>query len=329
MDKIIVGMTAAAILLILILVSCLWYRLSVPTAQDDILYIMRIPRSELVISILALLFSSAMAIPSIILLEDNWFLAFAVFYLFIIWDEYWCIMVLRWRCAIREDSLTIYMPLLPAKRILFHEIEYVYYTDNQTFGMRAQKKLEGYCGRKKLFSIEEEIYGFPLLYELLYERGKVGYVPAMENLNKKDGLQRVPVVESFTVTDKTEDKVSAVLIDLLLIVPCTVFTLWNRAEFELIYQISALVLLLTFLHHALSTLLRKVTMDYQTISIRNFPGITRTYNIWQITKVIELEHFIVLYVGEKKIAKIAKDSKNFSYLFERLLRTETEIYRKF
>ena len=120
------------------------------------------------------------------------------------------------------------------------------------------------------------------------------------------------------MTDKTEDKVSAVLIDLLLIVPCTVFTLWNRAEFELIYQISALVLLLTFLPHALSTLLRKVTMDYQTISIRNFPGITRTYNIWQITKVIELEHFIVLYVGEKKIAKIAKDSKNFSYLFERL-----------
>lgn len=238
-------------------------------------------------------------------------------------------MVLLWRCAIREDSLTIYMPLLPAKEIKFHEVEYVYCTDNQTLGMSGQKKLEGYHGRKKLFSIEEEIYGFPLLYTLLNEQGKVGYVPVMENLKKEDNLQRVPLVESFTVTEKTEDKVKTVLIDLLLIVPCMAYLLWNREEFELIYQAAALIMLLVFLPNALSTLLWKVTMDYQTISIRTFPGITKTYEIRQITEVIELENFIVLYVGKKKIAKIAKDSKNFPYLFERLLRSETEIYRKF
>lgn len=45
MDKIIFRITAAAILLLLLLVSRLWYRLSIPTAQDDILYLMRIPRS--------------------------------------------------------------------------------------------------------------------------------------------------------------------------------------------------------------------------------------------------------------------------------------------
>lgn len=327
MDKIIVSITSVAILLIFILVSRLWYRLSVPTAQDDILYVMRIPHSELLIGILGLLFFSAMAILSIILLEDNWLLAFAVFYLFILWGEYWCIMVFLWRCAIREDSLTIYMPLLPAKKIHFHEIEYVYCTDNQTFGMSG-KKLEGYRGQKKLFSIEEEIYGFPLLYELLYERGKVDYVPVMENLKKKDTLQRVPLVESFTVTEKTEDKVKAVLIDLVFIIPCMAYILWNREDFELIYQIAALIMLLAFLPHALSTLLWKVTMDYRTLSIRNFLGITRTYEIRQITKVIELENFVVLYVGEKKIAKIAKSSQNFPYLFERLLQTEAEIYRK-
>lgn len=327
MDKIIVSITAVAILLIFILVSHLWYRLSVPTTQDDILYVMRIPHSELLIGILGLLFFSAMAIPSIILLEDNWFLAFAVFYLFILWGEYWCIMVFLWRCAIREDSLTIYMPLLPAKKIHFHEIEYVYCTDNQTFGMSG-KKLEGYRGQKKLFSIEEEIYGFPLLYELLYERGKVGYVPVMENLKKEDTLQRVPLVESFTVSEKTEDKVRTVLIDLVFIIPCMAYILWNRKEFELFYQVAALIMLLLFLPNAFSTLLWKVTMDYQTLSIRTFPGITRTYEIRKITKVIELENFVVLYVGEKKIAKIAKSSKNFPYLFERLLQTEAEIYRK-
>lgn len=151
----------------------------------------------------------------------------------------------------------------------------------------------------------------------------------MENLKKEDNLQRVPLVESFTVTEKTEDKVKTVLIDLLFIVPCMAYLLWNREEFELIYQAAALIMLLVFLPNALSTLLWKVTMDYQTISIRTFPGITKTYEIRQITEVIELENFIVLYVGKKKIAKIAKDSKNFPYLFERLLRSETEIYRKF
>lgn len=327
MDKIIVSITAVAILLIFILISRLWYRLSVPTAQDDILYVMRIPHRELLIGILGLLFFSAMAIPSIILLEDNWFLAFAVFYLFILWGEYWCIMVFLWRCAIRKDSLTIYMPLLPAKKINFHEIEYVYCTDNQTFGMSG-KKLEGYRGQKKLFSIEEEIYGFPLLYELLYERGKVGYVPVMENLKKEDTLQRVPLVESFTVTEKTEDKVKAVLIDLVFIIPCMAYILWNREDFELIYQIAALIMLLAFLPHALSTLLWKVTMDYRTLSIRNFLGITKLYEIRQITEIIELENFVVLYAGKKKIAKIAKSSQNFPYLFERLLQTEAEIYRK-
>lgn len=139
MDKIIVSITAIAVILIFILVSRLWYRLSVPTVQDDILYVMRIPHSELIIGILGLLFFSAMAIPSIIFWKDNWFTAFAFFYLLMLFYEYWCIMVLLWRCAIREDSLTIYMPLLPAKEIKFHEVEYVYCTDNQTLGMSGQK----------------------------------------------------------------------------------------------------------------------------------------------------------------------------------------------
>lgn len=327
MDKIIVSITAATIALILILVSYLWYRLSVPTVQDDILYIMRIPRRRLLVGILGILFFSAMTIP-FWGEEDNWLTAFAFFYLSVLFYEYWCVMVLLWRCAIREDSLTIYMPLLPAKKINFHEIEYVYCTDNQTLGMSGQKKLEGYRGHKKLFSIEEEIYGFPLLYELLYERGKVGYVPVMENLKKEATLQRVPLVESFTVSEKTEDKIRTVLIDLVFIIPCMAYILWNRKEFELFYQVAALIMLLLFLPNAFSTLLWKVTMDYQTLSIRTFPGITRTYEIRKITKVIELENFVVLYVGEKKIAKIAKSSKNFPYLFERLLQTEAEIYRK-
>lgn len=329
MDKIIVSMTAAAILLILILLSLLWYRLSNPAGQNDIIYIMRMSRGRLIVGILDILFSSVMAIPSIILLEDNWFAAFAVFYLFALLGEYLCITVLLWRCAIKGDSLTFYMPLLPAKEIKFYEIDHVYCTDNQTYGMSNLKKLEGYHGQKKLFSIEEDICGFPLLYELLYERRQVNYIPVPEDLKEINALQYVPVKESFSITAKTGDKISAVVIDLLFIVPCMVYILWNHSEFEPFYQILAIFMMLLFLSNAISTLLWKVTIDFQTISIRNHPGITRTYEIRQISKVIELENHIILYAGEKKVAKIAKSSKNFSYLFERLLRAETEIYRKF
>lgn len=328
MDKIIVGIAAGAILLILLLVSLLWYQLSIPARQNDILYIMRMSRGRMVVGILDILFFSAMAVPSIILLEDNWFATFAVFYLFALLGEYLCIMVLLWRCVIKGDSLTFYMPLLPAKEVKFNEIDHIYCTDNQSYGMSGLKKLEGYHGQKKLFSVEEDIYGFPLLYALLYERRQVNYIPVTEDLKATNTFPYVPVKENVSVTAKTGDKIRAVLIDLLFIVPCMVYTLWNHSEFELPYQIIAIFMLLLILPNTISTLLWKVTMDFHTISIRNYLGITRTYEIRQISKVLELENHIVLYAGKKKVAKIAKNSKNFSYLFERLLRTEAEIYRK-
>lgn len=228
-----------------------------------------------------------------------------------------------------EDSLTFYTPLLPAKKIKFYEIDFVHYTDNHTYGLSGQKTLVGYRGGKKLFSIEEDICGFPLLCALLCERGKVDYVPAMENPTVEKALHRIPVVENFTVTAKTEEKVRAVLPDLFLLIPCFVYILWYRTDFELIYQIIAIAMLPLFLWDLFSKLLQKVTVDFRTISVRNSLGFAKNYEIRQITEVEELEHYIVLYIGSKKIAKIAKDSQNFQYLFERLLRTEAEIYRKF
>lgn len=150
------------------------------------------------------------------------------------------------------------------------------------------------------------------MLELLCERGKVDYAPAMENPTAEKTLRRVPVVESFSVTAKTGDKVREVLIDLLLLFPCSVYILWDRTEFELIYQIIALIMLLFLVPNFLSTMLRKVTVDFCTIAVRNSLGVTKTYEIRQITEVAELENHIVLYAGEQKIVKIAKDSVRFS-----------------
>lgn len=329
MDKIVLSVIAVIIILILILASHLWYQHCVISTGHDVLYVMRMSRGRMVIGVPCVIFSSIMTVVPIIFLDAQMFVAFVTFYLFLLLSVYLCIMIRLWRCVIREDSLTFYTPLLPAKKIKFYEIDFVHYTDNHTYGLSGQKTLVGYRGGKKLFSIEEDIYGFPLLCTLLFERGKVDYVPAMENPKVAKTLHRVPVKESFIVTAKTEEKVRAVLPDLFFLIPCFVYVLWYRTEFELIYQLIAIAMLPLFLWDLFSKLLQKVTVDFRTISVRNSLGFARTYEIRQITEVVELEHYIVLYIGSKKIAKIAKDSKNFQYLFERLLRTEAEIYRKF
>lgn len=329
MDKIIVSVTAIVIIFLFLLISRLWYRYFVPQAGDDVLFMMRMSRIRLVIGLPGVIFGSIMTIVPIIFFDDRIFTAFITFYIFTLFGLYVCIMILLWRCAVREDSLTFYMPLLPAKEIKFHEIDFVHYKDNQTYGLSGQKTLVGYHNKKKLFSIEEDIIGFPLLLELLCEHGKVDYAPAMENPTAEKTLSRVPVMETFSVTAKTGDKVREVLIDLLFLFPCSLYILWNQAEFELIYQIIALIMLLFLVPNFPSTMLRKVTVDFRTIAVRNSLGVTKTYEIRQITEVAELENHIVLYAGEQKIVKIAKDSKNFQYLFERLLRSEAGIYRKF
>ena len=328
MDKIIVSAIAVIIILILILASHLWYRHCVISTGEDILYVMHMSRGRMVIGVPCVIFSSIMTVVPIIFLDAQMFVAFVVFYLFLLLSVYLCIMIRLWRCVIREDSLTFYTPLLPAKKIKFYEIDFVHYTDNHTYGLSGQKTLVGYRGGKKLFSIEEDICGFPLLCALLCERGKVDYVPTMEDPAAEKTLHRVPVVESFTVTTKTGDKVRDIIGSLFL-VPCCAYILWDWAEFELFYQIVAVIILLLCVSNFFPTILKKVTVDFRTISVRNSLGFAKTYEIRRITEVEELEHYIVLYIGSKKIAKIAKDSKNFQYLFERLLRTEAEIYRKF
>lgn len=79
----------------------------------------------------------------------------------------------------------------------------------------------------------------------------------------------------------------------------------------------------------LNAMLRKVTVTYRTISIRNSIGRVKTYSVGEIIKVIEKEHFIILFRGDKKIVKISKDDKNFALLEEWLRRVYAENIKGF
>lgn len=118
------------------------------------------------------------------------------------------------------------------------------------------------------------------------------------------------------------------MISSVFLILCSVYVLWNQTEFELFYQIIAVIMLLFFVPNLFHNLFWKVTVDYHSISIRRFPFLVKTYEIRQITAVVETQNHITLYAGPKKVVKIAKASKNFPYLFERLLRTEAQIYTK-
>ena len=80
MDKIIVSVTAVAIILILLLASFCWYRCCVPSGRDDILCVMRMPHGRLWIGILGIIFFSVMDILAVVLFsDDRMFIGFAVF----------------------------------------------------------------------------------------------------------------------------------------------------------------------------------------------------------------------------------------------------------
>lgn len=68
----------------------------------------------------------------------------------------------------------------------------------------------------------------------------------------------------------------------------------------------------------MNELLWRVTVSYQTIEIRNSYGYKKSYFIRDISRVKEESNHILLFVGDKKIAKISKDCENFILLRTRL-----------
>lgn len=164
---------------------------------------------------------------------------------------------------------------------------------------------------KKLFSIEEDIIGFPILCCLLHESGKLEYIPVpLFSSTSKQPAARIQVRESFSLSETRTEQISSVISSVFLIL-CSVYVLWNQTEFELFYQIIAVIMLLFFVPNLFHNLFWKVTVDYHSISIRRFPFLVKTYEIRQITAVVETQNHITLYAGPKRWLKLQKQAKTF------------------
>lgn len=201
------------------------------------------------------------------------------------------------------DSLTIVSPMRRINKISFYELTHVRYYENRKSGYMCGKRfLEGYTNKKKVFCIDENFCGFDVLYSLLENTGK---------------LERPQLKEEFVVTEQREtiirNSLGAAFFGIVL-----VLSLIYKDEVDTIVCIIILGFFLLFLFTLIKGLLWKMTVTYSTLYISNFRGQVHTYNIRDITTVIEEQHYITLYSGETKIAKVCKDFKHFSLLENRL-----------
>lgn len=103
--------------------------------------------------------------------------------------------------------------------------------------------------------------------------------------------------------------------------------LWNWEEMiseggadAVFYLICFLVITAISLKNFMCKMLRKITVSYRTISIRNALGKTVSCSMGEITQVLEKKHDMEIYVNGKMIVKVSKDDKNYALLVERFLK---------
>ena len=317
MDKIIISLSAVAFTLLIILAAYLWKKKYLRFTDDNIIFIMTSPRETFFIGIACIIFFGAGAVYFIVDFSIVGFLCF--YFFFVLFGLYECIMGLLWRGVIATDSLTFYTPFFPIKKIKLHEITHVKYAENRTgaYGT-GRKMLVGYHQQKKLFYVDESYKGFEFLHYFFEGDWEPEHIPSGETFLGESGkIERIPFVENFSVT-ATKGNVIRSVISFLFFFVLWVLMFWARDELELFYQIALTLMMLFFLSDMAAILLWKVTLDYHTLTFRNSFGIVKTYEIRQITGIIEERDHIILYMGRQKIVKISKDLQNFNYLLERL-----------
>ncbi|MDE5596590.1 MAG: hypothetical protein K2J04_02020 [Lachnospiraceae bacterium] len=297
MDKITVGILAAAFILLLILTASLqllWQKKHF-SPKNIIFTVAPSPAYLIVFIPLNIVLG---IIDGLFLYLD--ILVFLTFYCLELLGVFLCIYVLLWKCVITEDSLILYRPFLPVKKISASYITSV--KIKKASGATSEREiLIGYHQQKKIFSIDSgDVDDFDLLCYFF-------------DLTKR--INRTPDVETFTITDKKSEAVCAVIA--FIVLPAVwIFLTWDNDE--LFYHILMASVMLCLIPGGMHALLWKVTVDSHTLSVRNSFGIVRTYEINQITRVEKEEKHVILYVDDKPIAKISKYAENFDYLTMRI-----------
>lgn len=200
-----------------------------------------------------------------------------------------------WKAIVEVDTLTIYFPFSSDRKIKFYEITAV---------LLKKEDLYIYVNRRRVCIIDTNMIGYHLFYDQLYRAGIVG---------------SAQIKESFSVTESNETIIRNFLIALFFVALglMIIFCLDERMEFYyyILYICFNIMFLLTLVH----SMIWKITVSYNSISIRNMFGRVKSYSIREITMIQQNKFHIEIIADDKKIAKVTSDCKNYSFLLEWLI----------
>lgn len=285
--------------------------------QTETNYIMRLQQSFLGVSIPAVGVGCFVLCAYVYIYEYKWdwgaIIGFAIYTLL---EEGFSIYTIRWKMVIDDGLMTIYSLFSVVKMYNIDEISIVRISELQGKYFRGIKILKVYCGKKKIFEVNERMKGCGLLYKMFLEAGKI---------------EPLQIKEEFTVSNKFED-IFASLFGVLLFGGCLIAVCieWILSIEEV--NLGMLIILIVFTVVSavslINELLWKITVIKNLIYIRSEFGRKKVFLIQQITRALEDEYNLFLFVGEKQIAKVDKNCKNYRFLSDRILGEGITIYRK-
>lgn len=303
-------------------------------------YIVRILPLYTGITLLGIVFFLSI-IWGMILLDEPDLVCMLIFLSFILFCLAGCFAFLFWGIAVNEDrgKLEYYRPPFRPLQINISDITKVQLLENR-LNTTERCRIRVFRRDRKLFEASDEMQNFYLLAQYLseneagaaepdlYKQYYAGEYTIEQGYLRQDGIEKAEQTDGFSVRDTLSEKVRngiAVFISLIL----DILLVWNwregsREEPYYFWYVACFTLLfLLGLSIFIPQMLRKVSVCNHRIRVRNSFGRVRTYDAGEITKVKRKENYLVLYVGEKRIAKVYKDDVNFAS-FEEWLNRELE-----
>lgn len=208
-----------------------------------------------------------------------------------------------WKCSIKKDVITIRRPFLKKSVIQIKEITKI---------RQTSEMLIIYANGRRFAAVNKVASNFSLFYAQLC---------VAEKIIKPDQLT------DYAIRNNKTKFASA---GLCLILPILFFN-WDLTEMVkplVLYQnIFFSVLALIALSYLICCIYWKMTVSGRNITIRRAFREKQEYDISDITKVNTDDQNIVLFAGEKKVAKIAIRDENCNALMHLLLQVEIPFYK--
>ena len=203
------------------------------------------------------------------------------------------IRALRWAVVVDFNYITIHQPF---RRPL--EIS----TDDISVVKEKRDRIVVYACGKKAFSVDRNVFGFKMFFDMLYEAGK------LESIQEKTGfIVRLP-------------KYGMVVSLALAVIFGVIFT-WIVITVETVNLLVYIIFfgfIAVFLGNLYVTLRWRMTVDGEALSVRDTIGKEKFYNFEDITKVNAGKGYMTLMIGDVKIGTVSDDFSNFETLLERL-----------